>query len=97
MSTSKGMGTNHSTSYFEGNLPLKTSEKAIGICVQYIGIYIQSLLESTLEKALMGFYRDDGLTFVIPIANKRTQYEKVSEAVPSIIAQGWPWSSQVEV
>ena len=26
-----------------------------------IGIYIQSLLESTLEKDQMGFYRDDGI------------------------------------
>ena len=42
-------------------------------------IYIQSLLENTLEKELIDLYRGDGLkSYLISIVNKRAESEKRS-------------------
>ena len=49
---------------------------------EMIGIYIQSLLESTLEKDLMGLYRDNRL---IIIRNTNSQQaDKIQKKIISI-------------
>ena len=50
------------------------SYDAVELC-EFIGICIQYILEGTLEKDLMGLYRDSGL-IIIGNTNKRTKYEK---------------------
>ena len=47
-----------------------------------IGIYIQSLLKSTLEKDLMGSYRDSGL--IILCNSSRLQTNKIQKKIRSI-------------
>ena len=49
---------------------------------EMIGIYIQSLLESTLEKDLMGSYRDNRLT-IIRNTNSQ-QADKIQKKIISI-------------
>ena len=49
---------------------------------ELIGIYIQCLLESTLEKNLMGLYRDDG--FIILRNTKSHQTDKIRKKIISI-------------
>ena len=49
---------------------------------ELIGIYIQCLLESTLEKNLMGLYRDDG--FIILRNTKSHQTDKIQKKIISI-------------
>ena len=54
-------------------------------CAEYcelIGIYIQSLLESSLEKDQMGLDRDDGLIILRNINNQQT--DKIRKKVISI-------------
>ena len=49
---------------------------------ELIGIYIQSLLESTLEKDLMGLYRDDGLIILRNTNSQQT--DKIRKKIVSI-------------
>ena len=49
---------------------------------ELIGIYIQSLLESTLEKNLMGLYRDNGL--IILRNSNSQQTDKIRKKIISI-------------
>ena len=73
---------------FYNNKPWKKKEQGsffdvtMGSCdglelFEFIGICIQYLLEGTLQKDLMGLYRDSGL-IIIRNTNKRTKYEKRS-------------------
>ena len=52
------------------------SYDGVELC-EFIGICIQYLLEGTLERDLMGLYRDSGL-IIIGNTNKRTKYKKRS-------------------
>ena len=49
---------------------------------ELIGIYIQSLLESTLKRDLMGLYRDDGL--IIFCNTNSQQTNKIQKNIISI-------------
>ena len=48
-----------------------------------IGICIQSLLESTLEKDQMGLYKDDGLVILRNISCQQT--DKIRKKIISIL------------
>ena len=49
---------------------------------ELIGIYIQPLLESSLEKNQMGLYRDDGLIILRNINNQQT--DKIQKKIISV-------------
>ena len=49
---------------------------------EVIGIYIQYLLESTLEKALMGLYQNEGLTILRNTNSQLT--DKIRKKIISI-------------
>ena len=53
-----------------------------GELCEWIGIYIQSLLESCLEKDQMGLYRDDGLIILRNINNQQT--DKIQKKIISV-------------